>query len=127
MAAFLRHIPMLARMVERETADGFDLDNAVTIEVATASHRTTRGYAVVAAIWPTKFRSNKPRRTQRLSRHRNPRCATSRYGAVPKRDLLCASSPYAQHGVASWNAYRRHYGPDAADPAILVWKAPHDA
>ena len=35
--------------------------------------------------------------------------------------LLCASSPYAKRGVL-WDAYRRHYGKDAA--TTLVWKAP---
>jgi len=50
---------MLARMVEREWAEGFDLSGSVTIEVGTASYRTTRGYTIVAALcdemafWPT--------------------------------------------------------------------------
>jgi hypothetical protein len=40
-------------------AEGLDLTNGVTIEVATASYRATRGYAIVAALcdelafWPT--------------------------------------------------------------------------
>jgi hypothetical protein len=55
----LTGVPLLARMVERETVDMFDLDNGVTIEVGTASYRTVRGYSVVAALcdeiafWPT--------------------------------------------------------------------------
>ena len=37
----LTHIPMLKRMIERETAEGFDLNNGVTIEIHTASWRST--------------------------------------------------------------------------------------
>src|SRR5262249_40205912 len=47
--ALLTHIPMLAKLIERETADAFDLTNGTTIEVHVASARSTRGYAVVAA------------------------------------------------------------------------------
>jgi hypothetical protein len=48
--ALLTKVPMLARMVEREVAEGFDLNNSVTIEVGTASHRSVRGYAILAAL-----------------------------------------------------------------------------
>ena len=41
---------MLAKLIERETAKSFDLVNSVTIEVATASYRSTRGYILVAAL-----------------------------------------------------------------------------
>src|SRR3954453_1396513 len=53
-------IPMLANMVERETADAFDLDNHVTIKIGTASIRSVRGYTIVAALcdelayWPSE-------------------------------------------------------------------------
>ena len=40
----LTGVPMLTRMIERETAEAFDLNDAVTIEVATASFKTVRGY-----------------------------------------------------------------------------------
>src|SRR4029078_2872073 len=46
----LTNVPMLARMIERETAEGFDLSNSVTIEVGTASFKSTRGYTIVAAL-----------------------------------------------------------------------------
>ena len=42
----LTGIPMLKRMIEREAAESFDLSNSTTIEVATASFRSTRGYAM---------------------------------------------------------------------------------
>jgi hypothetical protein len=40
----LNKVPMLARMIERETADSFDLTNSITIEIQAASFRSTRGY-----------------------------------------------------------------------------------
>ena len=55
----LTGVPMLKRMIERETAEAFDLSNKITIEVATASFKTVRGYTICAglldelAFWPT--------------------------------------------------------------------------
>src|SRR5947207_4961018 len=48
--AFLRSSPLLARLIERETSDEIDLTNGVTIQISTASYRTTRGYSIVAAL-----------------------------------------------------------------------------
>ena len=60
----LTNVAMLARMIEREAAESFDLDNGVTIEVGTVSFRSTRGYTIVAALldelafWPTDDSAN---------------------------------------------------------------------
>ena len=40
----LTGVPMLARLIERETAESFDLTNRVTIEIAAGNFRTVRGY-----------------------------------------------------------------------------------
>jgi hypothetical protein len=51
-------IPLLAKRVLRATAEGVDLKNRVSLEISTASHRSIRGYSVVArltdelAFWP---------------------------------------------------------------------------
>src|SRR5262245_21269443 len=117
--ALLTHIPMLAKLIERETADAFDLSNSVTIEVHPASAKTTRGYAVLAALldevafFPTDD-SAKP--DYDILDAIRPGMAT-----IPNAMLLCASSPYARRG-ALWDAHRRHYGKDG-DP-VLVWRAP---
>ena len=50
LASLLRDIPMLAQLIERETAESFDLANRVTIEVSTASYRTARGYTFIAIL-----------------------------------------------------------------------------
>jgi hypothetical protein len=46
----LRSVPMLARTIESERAESIDLANKVTIEIHTASFKTTRGYTIVAAL-----------------------------------------------------------------------------
>jgi hypothetical protein len=117
--ALLTDVPMLARMVERETADAFDLNNKVSVEVATASFRVTRGYTLVAALcdeiafWPTDDAAEPDYEVLHALR---PGMAT-----IPGAMLLCASSPYARKG-ALFDAYRRHYG--KSDSPVLVWKAP---
>jgi hypothetical protein len=116
--ALLTNIPMLAKLIERETADSFDLSNGTTIEVHPVSMRTSRGYTIVAALcdeiafWPHEDAAEPDYEVLNALR---PGMAT-----IPNAMLLCASSPYARRG-ALWDAYRRHYGKDG-DP-ILVWKA----
>jgi hypothetical protein len=118
MRALLNEVPMLAELVERETADAFDLRNRVSVEVATASFRSTRGYTLIAglldelAFWRTDEGSSNPD-TEIIAALR-PAMAT-----IPGAMLLCASSPYARRG-SLWDAYRRYHGKDG--PA-LVWKA----
>jgi phage terminase large subunit-like protein len=87
----LTGVPLLARMIERETADTFDLDNGVSIEVGAASYRTVRGYTVVAALldeiafWPTDDAAEPDYEILAALR---PGMAT-----LPNAMLLCASSP----------------------------------
>jgi hypothetical protein len=117
VAALLGGVPMLAAMIERETADTIDLNNGLTIEILAASFRTVRGYTLVAALcdeiafWRSDESANPD--TEIIGAIR-PAMAT-----IPGAMLLCASSPYARRG-ALWTAYRSFFGKDG--PA-LVWKA----
>jgi hypothetical protein len=116
--ALLTGVPMLARMIERETSETIDLRSRVTIEIHTASFRTTRGYTVVAALcdeiafWRSEDSASPD--TEIIAGLR-PAMAT-----VPGAMLLCASSPYARRG-ALWDAYKRHHGQESN---VLVWQAP---
>jgi hypothetical protein len=116
--ALLNHVPMLAKLVERETADAFDLTTGTTIEVHPVSMRTTRGYTIVAALcdeiafWPHEDAAEPDYEVLNALR---PGMAT-----IPGAVLLCASSPYARRG-ALWDAWRKHWGKDG-DP-VLVWRA----
>jgi hypothetical protein len=116
--ALLTKVPMLAKLIERETSEAFDLSNDVTVEVATASYRSTRGYTLVAALldevafWPTDDAAEPDVEVINALR---PGMAT-----IPGALLLCASSPYAQRG-ALFDAHRTHFGKDG-DP-VLIWQA----
>jgi hypothetical protein len=46
----LTGVPMLRRMIRRETSEVFELNNDVVIEVGTPSFRSVRGYTIVAAL-----------------------------------------------------------------------------
>ena len=116
--ALLTQVPMLKLMVEREAAESFDLNNNVTIEIATVSFRTVRGYTIVAALldelafWPTDDAANPDNEVIAAIR---PAMAT-----IPNAKLLCASSPYARKG-SLYDAHKRHFAKDG-DP-VLVWQA----
>jgi hypothetical protein len=115
----LKAVPMLAKLVEAEARESIELRNRITIEIHTASFRTTRGYTIVAALldelayWATDEASAEPD-TEVINAVR-PGMST-----IPDAMLLCASSPYARKG-ALWSAYRRHFGRDGDE--VLVWQA----
>ena len=116
--ALITQVPLLDAKVERETAEGFDLINKVSIEVHVASFRSTRGYTIVAALldeiafWLGETSSDPDTEVVNAIR---PGMST-----IPNAMLLCASSPYARRG-ALWEAHRQHYGNDASP--VLIWKA----
>jgi hypothetical protein len=120
VTGLLRSVPMLAPLIESETQERLDLRNRVTIEVHTASFRSTRGYAIVAglldelAFWPTDEGSAEP--DAEVIGALRPGQAT-----IPGSMLLCASSPYAKRG-ALFDAHRKHFGEDG--DSVLVWHAP---
>jgi hypothetical protein len=117
--ALLLDVPMLRKLVERETADAFDLNNSTSIEIMAASYRSLRGYTVISALldelacWPTDDAAEPDVEIINAIR---PAMAT-----IPNAMLLCASSPYAQRG-ALFSAFKAHYGRNG--DRVLVWKAP---
>jgi hypothetical protein len=114
----LLKVKLIASMVERQGAEFVDLNNSVTLEIQTASFRTTRGYSLVAclcdelAFWRSDEGSASP--DNEIIGALRPSMAT-----VPGSMLLCASSPYARRGVL-WDAFRKHHGRDGP---VLVWRA----
>lgn len=113
----LLQIPALARMLDRETTEAFDLTNRVTIEVATASYKAVRGYTIVAVLadeisfWSGDGASPDYEILDALR---------PAMGTIPGAMMICASSPYARRG-ALWDAHKRYFGRD--DAPVLVWKA----
>jgi hypothetical protein len=112
----LRSVPMLADMIQAETAESVTLSRLVTLEIHTASFRVTRGYTLVAALCDEVA-------FWRSDESANPDVeilAALRPGlsSIPGSVLLIASSPYARRGVL-WNAYRQHWSKDSN--RVLVW------
>jgi hypothetical protein len=116
---FIRGLPSLTAMVESETKETIELNNAVTIEIGSASYRSTRGYSFAALLcdeiaqWRDENSANPDEEVLAAVR---PGMAS-----IPGAVLLCASSVYARRG-ALWHAFEHGHGHD--DAHALVWKAP---
>jgi Terminase large subunit, T4likevirus-type, N-terminal len=116
--ALILETPMLASMIERETADTMDLTNGVSIGVHTSSYKSVRGRTLAAALCDEAafWRSDDSRNpAEAVIRALRPALST-----IPGAPLLVASSTYAQDGVL-YDAYQKHHGKDTS--SVLVWKA----
>jgi hypothetical protein len=97
IVGLLKEVPMLRRVLVDETAEIVTLKNQVSIEIHTASFRSTRGYTIVAALldeiayWPQEDAAEPD--TEVIAAIR-PGMST-----IPNSMLLCASSPYARRGA----------------------------
>lgn len=117
---FLASNKMLSKLVEAERAESVDLKNRVTIQVATCSYRSIRGFTVVACIadeiafWRSEENAANP--ANEVLRAVKPSLAT-----IPGSLLLCISSPWARLGPL-WQAFNKHHGRDDSD--VMVWSAP---
>jgi len=118
ITGLLASTPMLAELIEGETAETITLTNRVHIEIATASFRVTRGYTFAAvladeaAFWRDDTGANPDAEIIKAIR---PGMAT-----IPGSMLLVASSPYRKSGIV-YKTHRAHYGHDGA--RVLVWQA----
>lgn len=114
----LTGVPMLRRLMDGPgTKESIDLVNSVTIEIQTASFRSTRGYTIIAALldeaafWRSEDSTNPDSEILAALR---PSMLT-----IPSSMLLVASSPYARRGIL-WGAHRKYFGKDGP---ILIWQA----
>jgi hypothetical protein len=116
--ALLVETPLLAGLIERETADELQLTNRVTIGIYTSSYRSIRGRSCAAALcdeicfW--RDDTSRDPASAVLAALR-PALAT-----IPGSLLLCASSVYARSGIA-YELFSKHWGQNAS--STLVWKA----
>jgi hypothetical protein len=115
----IRDTPLLASLVERETADGLDLSNGVTVETHTSSYKSIRGYSLACVVadeisfWQNDLGTNPAEEILNAIRPG----LMSIEGSL----LICITSPYSKKGV-TWETYRRHFGHD--DSNVLVWQSP---
>ena len=117
LTGFLTEIPLLAKLVSKQTSEQIELNNRVTIEIGTANFRTSRGYTFAAilcdeiAFWHSEDSANPD--TEVLGSVR-PAQST-----IPTSMLLCASSPYARKGEL-FKSFDRYFGKDNGP---LIWRA----
>ena len=116
----LLDIPALKHLIVRSRAEGFELSTGIAIEVGTASHRSLRGYAIVATLMDEAafFMSDEDSASPDVEIVNAIKPGMAQF---PNSMLLVASSPYAKRGVL-WTAHRNHYAKNG-DP-VLVWQAP---
>jgi hypothetical protein len=111
-------LPAFAPYVVRALKESVELTTGATVEVHTASYRTTRGYTLAAAVadeaafWKSE-ESSEP--DVEILDALRPGMAT-----IADALLLGSSTPYARRGVL-WQAFEQHYGRD--DSPVLVWVA----
>lgn len=116
--SYFQDIPLLAGLVQRETASGLELNNRVDIAIATNSFRSLRGRPVLAAV------------LDECAFYRDDSSATpdeETYAAIkpgtatlPNSIIIGISSPYRKAGLL-YKKYEEHYGKDSK---VLVIKAP---
>ena len=117
--SYFTDIEFLRDMIQRETANGFELNNGVDVTIATNSFRAIRGRPVLCAVldecafWRDEVSANPDEETYRALR---PALAR-----VPGSMLLGITSPYRKSGLA-YGKWAKFYGRDDND--VLVIQAP---
>lgn len=108
--------PTLAAMVEKQTAEGVEINNGVSIEVQTNSYKAVRGRTLICAVFDEAcfYRSDTDAASSDVELYRAcvPGLATT--GGM----LIIISSPYWRKGLA-YDKWKRHYGQDSD---ILVFQ-----
>jgi hypothetical protein len=117
--SYFADIPVLKAMVQRETAEGFELNNQIDIVVATNNFRSIRGRACLLVImdevayWRDET-SRKP--DEELYRAVTPALAS----LAPDSMIIGISSPYKRSGLL-YKKWKTHF---AQEGDVLVIRAP---
>jgi len=112
-----RNVDFLRGMVTRETAFGFELSNAVDVEVVTNDYRATRGKPVLLAILDEcSFWRSEDSATPDMATYQSIKPGTL---TIPGSLIVGISTPYMRSGLL-WNKFKRHYGKDGD---VLVVRA----
>lgn len=117
--SYFTDVPLLAAMVTRETAEGFELSNGVDVTVATNSFRAVRGRPILLAIldevafWRDE---NSAKPDEELYKAIAPALAS----LTPHSMIIGISSPYRKSGLL-YKKYKQHFG---KSDDVLVIQAP---
>jgi hypothetical protein len=118
--SYFTDIAPLAAMIQRESRDGFELNNNVDIAISTNSFRNIRGRPILCAVldevafYRDETSSNPD---EELYWALKPGMATLSDDAM----LIGISTPYAKRGLL-YKKFIAHYGKDSDD--VLVIRAP---
>ncbi|RWK33781.1 hypothetical protein [Mesorhizobium sp.] len=110
--------PILRKTVKKETADGIELKNGLSIEITTNDRRRVRGRTVVAAVFDEVafwLSENSANPDEDVYKAIKPSMAT-----IPGAMLIGISSPHARKGLL-YRKFKANYGKAGK---ILVVKAP---
>jgi hypothetical protein len=116
--SYFADIPMLASMVQRETATGFELTNNVDVAISTNSFRAVRGRAVLCAVldeisfWQDENSANPDAEVLAAVK---PALAS-----LSQSMVIGISSPYRKKGLL-YDRFKRHFGKEGD---VLVIRAP---
>lgn len=97
ISGLLHGSPLLAALIESQAQGSIGLTNQVQIEIHTASFRSTRGYAIVAALldeiafWPRDDAANP---NDKIIAALRPGMSM-----IPSAMLLATSSPHSRRGA----------------------------
>jgi hypothetical protein len=111
---------VLSAMIDRETTDGLDLNNRVSIRVNTASFRAVRGKSNLAVIFDEAcfLRSeNAANPDEEIYRAALPSLAT--LGGM----VIAISSPYSKKGLM-YRKYQKHFGKDSERVLVVQGGTP---
>jgi hypothetical protein len=117
--SYFTDIPLLAGMLTRETATGFELSNGIDIVIATNNFRSIRGRAVLLAIFDecAFYRdesSSAP--DEEMYKAITPALASLSPGSM----IIGISSPYRKAGLL-YKKYKKYFG---QNDDVLVIQAP---
>ena len=116
--AYFVEVPMLAGMLTRETAIGFELNNSVDIQIVTNNFRSVRGRSVLLAILDEVAflrDENSAAPDEELYKAIVPALAS-----IPGSRIIGISSPYRKAGLL-YKKYKKHFG---QNDDVLVVQAP---
>jgi phage terminase large subunit-like protein len=105
--SYFTDVPLLAGMLTRETATGFELNNGIDIAIVTNNFRSIRGRAVLLAIFDecAFYRDE----SSSAPDEEMYKAITPALASIPGSMIIGISSPYRKAGLL-YKKYKKHFG-----------------
>lgn len=118
--AFFQKVPALAALVQRETADGFELNNGADIAIVTTDYRAVRGRTILCCIFDEVafWKSESSIATDReVYRSLRPGMAT-----LAESMLIGITTAHRRNGLA-YERWQQHFGRDSSKVLVIHAKS----